>query len=219
MATTFFVILDEFKNRWALQVQVSKAVQDTLAAEFEKQADEFLKYSERISGNDGERAVEIKDSKAVDFFPIYSLHDHSEVFKIKTFAIDDFILSAASKPDSLPHLTLNDDTIPRIKAFCAVSGTKAKPKICFQAFDRRRILQRQRFTFLQSGDSFSRLDKVGFTLGEEVQAVYDAGTLYFRSYTVVSRFVNLLGLFNEASNEKLRRYWNIKFFTLPIPNK
>lgn len=208
----FFVILSDGEDRSARRVRVAKGVQHALEQEFEIQAEAFRTHTEHVPGNDGKREKVVLASESVDFFPLYSLPDNKQVFEIKDFELDPFILQAARNPDSLQNLSLNEETIPQIRAFCVTCGTDKRPKVYFQSFDRRRVLQQGKYTFLQRGGTFAKLDEVGFTLGDGLQAIYDGGTLRFRSFAVVSRFLSLVKLFNEVSNEKIESVLDHELF-------
>lgn len=199
----FFVILSDGDNRSARRVRVAKTLQSSLEEEFVKQAESFRTHIENIPGKDGKREKATAASEPVDFFPLFTLPDNKHVFEIPDFELDPYILAAAKNPDSLQNLKLNDETIPQIRAFCVTCGTEKRPVVYFQSFDRRRVLQQSKMTFLQRDGAFAKLDEVGFTLSDSLQAIYDGGTLRFRSYAVVARFLNLLDLFNEASDEKI----------------
>jgi hypothetical protein len=126
------------------------------------------------------------------------------MFEIDDFALEPPILSAAKDPDSVEALILNEETIPAIRAICAVQASRSSVRILFQSFDRRRILTTNRFTFLQDGNAFTPLDKPGLTFGDAINAVYDNGSLLFRSYAVTARFLSLVEVFNEASEDKMK---------------
>jgi hypothetical protein len=203
MSTTFFAILADGDNKYALRVPVTKPVQDALIEEFERQSLEFVRYSHRVENADGVLQKQEDDSERIEFFPLFTVDDKSQVFELEDFEIDDFILDAARKPDSVGDLRLTTDTIPKIKAFCAAEKKGPKTTIYFQAFDRRRSLSTNNWTFLQSRNSFSKLDHSGFTLADSLSAIYQNGSLLFRSYAVVSRFLSLVSVFNEASDSKV----------------
>jgi len=162
-----------------------------------------LTYTHRAKNVDQGRKSVVSASERVSFFPIYTLHDHSQVFAINNFKLDAPILAAAKTPNSVGPLKLDDKTIPIVKAICASFRSGQSLKVYFQMCERRRLLSTDWWTFLQGRDTFSRLDRPGFTIGDSIHAVYENGTLLFRSFAVVSRFISLIDLFNEASNDKI----------------
>jgi hypothetical protein len=203
MTTNFFAILRSGEETIVKRIRVSADVQDELEEEFERQADLFLSYSYRQSGGTGRGPLVTEESERVAFFPIYTLPDNSQIFELPGFSLEDVIDEGARNPETLDALVLEAETIPLVRAICAVVSTKDSLKICFQAFDRRRILNTAKWTFLQSGEVFSRLDKPGLTIGDTIAAIYENGTLLFRSFAVTSRFLNLNAVLNEASNEQI----------------
>lgn len=197
------MILKEKNDISIRQIEVSKGVQAELVQELERQAQDFLTY--RQTSDDGEPAsrAAVTDSERISFFPIYTLQDRTQIFEIPDYSIGQPLEAAVKSPDSVDDLKLDDSTIPFIKALCVVFPATKSLKIYFQAFERRRVLSTDGWTFLQSGNTFSRLERPGFTLGSQVHAIYDNGNLLFRSFPVASRFLDLVMLFNEASNEKV----------------
>jgi hypothetical protein len=203
MPTNYFAIFRDGDEAFVKRIVVNREVQLELESEFQRQAKSFITYSRRVPDDDGKRQLVADDSERIEFFPIYSLSDHSQVFEVDDFPLDKPILDAAKAPDSVDALTLDNDSIAAIRAICAVQRSRSSVKVIFQAFDRRKALSQDRWTFLQDRKTFRRLQQPGFTLGENIQAIYDNGTLLFRSFTVVSRFINLVSMFNEASSERI----------------
>lgn len=203
MPTNFLAILRDSTGISVRHVIVTRDIQNELQAVFQRQAESFLSFQTQAHVQDGKQQIVTSESERIGFFPIYTLHDNTQVFEVTNYSLDGPILSAAKAPDSVAPLTLDEHTIPKLRAFCASETTRSSTRILFQSFDRRRTLSTGRWTFLQSGDTFSRLDRPGFTLGDNIQAIYENGVLLFRSFAVVSRFVNLVAIFNEASDEKI----------------
>lgn len=200
MSMSFFAIIESGGTRFARRVQVTRQIQEELTTEFERQAREFLSYSHTDQDGDGGRVTET--AERISFFPLYQLDDRSQIFEEANYQIDQFITNVAQNPDAVEPLTLDDQIISKIKAFCAATVTQRSVKVYFQAFDRRRSLTQRSWTFLQDGRTFSRLNQPGFTLADQIHAIYDNGTLLFRSFSMAARFLELAMMFNEASNEK-----------------
>lgn len=203
MTVSFLAILRDGDETSIRQIDLSKKVHAELDAEFKRQAEAFLAFSHRLEQKSGTKKTVVEEAERIAFFPVYHLSNNAQIFEQDKFELDAEIVSAANAPDSCDSLVLNDDSIPQIRAICASYHTRSSLKMYFQSFDRRRVLTTNRWAFLQSGTTFSRLDKPGFTLGDSISAIYDDGKLLFRSYAVVARFVNLLAVFNEASTEKI----------------
>ncbi|MBI2481250.1 MAG: hypothetical protein HYV60_22205, partial [Planctomycetia bacterium] len=158
MPTNYFAIFRDGDTAIVKRIVVNRAVQLELENEFQRQATAFVTIAQRVADEDGKQKLVTNDSERIGFFPIYSLSDHSQMFEVDAFALDQPILDAAKAPDSVEALTLDNDTIAAIRAVCAVQSSRSSVKVMFQAFDKRKGLSQNRFTFLQSGNTFTRLE-------------------------------------------------------------
>lgn len=204
MSANFFAILRDGDITTCRRIRVAKDAQKSLTEECERQAAEFLTYRHRESDADAKAAFVVEEAEHISFFPIYTIHDRSQVFEIEAYTLAPVILQAAQNPDSMGPLKLDDDSMPRIRAICATMSTRNPTRVLFQGFERRRLLAKDRWTFLQDPTVFSRVDRPGFTVGDSIHAIYDDRALLFRSFTVTSRFISLIDIFNEASDDKVQ---------------
>jgi len=202
MTTNFLAILEADEMFDVRRIRVPKTSQDELTEEFENQAADFLNFTHRKTNDDGETEKVTEAAERIDFFPVYTINDLSQIFEIE-LDLDSTLLHAAKAPDSASPLRLDDDTLPALRAICAAEYTKKSLTIYFQAIERGRLLTKNRMTFLQSADEFTLQKRPGFIFGNKIHAVYQDGKLLFRSFQVAARFVNLLAVFDEASNETI----------------
>ncbi len=203
MLANFFAILRDGEDTTCRRIRVARTVQQSLSEEFERQGVAFLTHRHRVRDEDGRAQSITEDSERIAFFPIYSIHDRRQVFELPGYSVDPTVRQAAEHPDAVEPLKLDDDTMPKLRALCASMKRGKAVKILFQGFERRRLIAKNRWTFLQDPTVFSRLDRPGFTLGDGIHAIYDSGTLLFRSFSVAARFLNLVDIFNEASDERV----------------
>ncbi|UUO08308.1 hypothetical protein M4951_08330 [Blastopirellula sp. J2-11] len=201
-SANFYALLRDGHGIIAQKIPVSNSVQKELSEVFKRQSDAFHTFSHKVDMEDGKTERVESESEVIDFFPIYTISDNSQIFEID-YQLDGPIAALTKSLDGVPNLAINDNTIPSIRAILAIWVSRSSTKICFQSFDRRRILSPKKMTFLEAAGTFSRLDKPGFTLGEKADAVFEDGKLHFRSFPVVARFLNLIELFDEASDEKI----------------
>ena len=205
MPTNLFAVLRESGTTQVRHIVLDRSIQDELRAEFRRQAESFLAFTHRVPGQDGKPQLVTVESERISFFPIYSLHDSSQILEIPNFPLDAPIASAVAATDSVPLLTLDKETLPKIRALCAAETGRSSTRLFLPSHSTGgERFPRAARPLLQSGETFSRLTQPGFTLGSSVDAIYDNGVLLFRSFAVASRFLSLVHVFNEASDEKIK---------------
>jgi hypothetical protein len=158
-----------------------------------------------LAGLFGQQAVEFfsPDDEVIPFDGGYQPDDH-EIFLIDPFTLTDDLVSACRRPNQCADLVLSTEVTPTIKSVFAAAchPDDPSPTVYFQAFNRTQLIGKG-FTILHSSNTFHKLTEAGLTLGPKVAAVFKDGKLYFRSFALVSRFLDLKGYLKEASNEEI----------------
>lgn len=169
------------------RIRTKRTLQKHLSMEFKKQRDEFFGESEMI-----------------DFDPRYKVDD-DELFVIQKFDLPDFIDDAIANINQVDDLAITAKT--RIKSIFATNYQSDGPgslEVYFQGFMQRRLLVTG-WTLLQTQDTYKRMKDPGLILDSSLVGVYKRGnSLFFRSYTLVSRFLNLSPYFVEATDADIR---------------
>lgn len=127
------------------------------------------------------------------------------MFFIRDFELPDFIETAVRNINQVEDLSLAEDL--QIKSIFAVErtpGARGQLRAYFQGFMKRQHLVGG-WTLLQHQDTYQRMVDPGLVLDVSLVAVYEQGrSLYFRSYTLVSRFLDLTQHFVEATDDDIR---------------
>ncbi len=76
----------------------------------------------------------------------------------------------------------------------------------FKEMSGARILDRRAFGFLLDGNTLTRIDHPGLVIPEPVHAVYEDGNLYFSSHETTRRFMDLTGIYSEASHADIEAF-------------
>jgi len=142
------------------------------------------------------------------------------------FKVPEFRLPAALKALSVSAPTLravDDATLEseRVRALVG-AGTgprNSEPLLVFQAIDARQVLRREGFAFLLSDRVFRRNDRAGLVVRDALDAVFEDGALYFASEYVARRFLDLSGLFEEATKPELLRFFSQEAFFVEDPSR
>jgi hypothetical protein len=135
--------------------------------------------------------------------------DDDQLLVLRDFELPDEITTAAISPAQFKRLRLEARCNLNIKAvFAAHHESQTKQvTVFFQTFNRAQILG-HRFSIFAASDTFQKFKKPGLTLQDSVVAVYHNRTLYFRSYPTVSRFLDLMPFFQEATNADIQAFVN-----------
>ena len=176
------------KDQTILRIHTTQSLQTDLAELFEQQAGEFL----------------TTDTEEITFDGNYKVEDH-EVFVLDNFTLSSKLISAAKQPNQCDDISLDAETTPTIKSILAAvhdpdEGTQT---VYFQAFSRSQLLVKK-LTILHSSTTFHKLNESGLSLGTSLAAVFRNGKLYFRSFAIVNRFLDVKDYFKEATDEEIR---------------
>ncbi len=205
-ATVFFALVEETikdggrtkKESQPQRIEIDNKVAVGIASTFETMAATF--FSE--------------NRQQIDFDGRY-LPDPGEIFKIDDFAIDPALLAAAHSPLKSKQFVIASSPYPVIRAIAASTVTGPKPedvRIVFQEFRADRII-REGFALFHQNGTFTRVDHSGLTISGKIDAVFEKGTLYFKSYYSANRFVDLTNYFKDASDEDVRGLLKSKKFS------
>ena len=199
---SFYVIAGDTSAPTLLKVPVDRGMQQALTVHVET-----LRSGYR---ND--------DTAVIDYDPGYR-PESGELFKAKTFKLPAELAALASSAPTLRALT--DDDLERGEARALVGvghGASTRDTVLvFQSIDSRQVLRRSRLAFVMSGNVFRRLEGAGMVIRDVLDAVFEGGNLYFTSEHVVRRFLDLTGLFEEATKDEVHAFVGHKLFAVDDP--
>lgn len=176
------------KDHKVLRIRTTQSLQADLTKLFEQQAEDFLD----------------RDAEEIAFDGGYKVDDH-EIFVIDKFPLSDDLVSASKTPNQFEDIVLDSASTASIKSILAASYDRKdnKPTLHFQAFSRSQLLVKSRLTILHSSATFHRLQEEGMTLGTSLAAIFRDGKLYFRSFALINRFLDVKEYFKEATDEEI----------------
>lgn len=85
----------------------------------------------------------------------------------------------------------------------------------FQNFDKRKLLQNKNVIFY-SGTTYHKLEENALIVENMVNAIYEDGKFYFKSYANANKIISLSEFFEEASNETIDEFATNPIFDLDI---
>lgn len=129
----------------------------------------------------------------IEFTGNYKL-DEDEISFIK-MDLPEILDDVATNSIGIPNLNLNIDNIKTLFWF-------ENNKYYFQNFDSRKLLANKNVLFF-SNNTYSKLENDAFVLDNIVNAIYENGNFYFRSYANANKIFSLIQYFEEATNKEI----------------
>lgn len=174
------------KNGDGKRIVTSGALQSEITEYFEGIASSF---------NEGKENIPFDGS--------YTVGD-DEIFIIKKFQIDDRISESIKNPLTLDILDIKQDCRDIQAIYCG-EWSSSKKKINFQTFDSRKVLD-QKFTLINSSNTYTRLNDPGIILGSKIDVQFNDGNIYFFSYHNARRVLDLSQYYKEATDQDLESF-------------
>ncbi len=127
--------------------------------------------------------------------------------KIENFDLSDEIQEAINNPLGVEKLVANDENELNIRAIFLTLGDDGEDeKIVFQRTQKRQLLLGGRITLFWSDDTFISTQKPGVVITDNIDAYYENGTLYFKSYYWANQIFNLNKYYRQATNDDIRSF-------------
>ena len=161
--------------------------------------DLFLSAAEAFS-----RSIE----EVVPFDAGYKLND-DECFEIEDFEIDEDLIGFCRQPLTAERVEAPDFEDLPINGVVGYDFSNRQRRLYFQNFDSRRILMPgRRFALLPMADAstFKELTKPVLLLDSKISAMWDNGTLRFKSFHLAKQLFDLSAYFTEATDEQIEEF-------------
>jgi hypothetical protein len=144
----------------------------------------------------------------IPFDPGYKLED-DQCFEINDFPISEDLISFCKQPISADRLDpAHFDTLS-INAVVGYDVNKEAIRLYFQNFDSRRVLvPGRRFAVwpISDASTFAELTAPVLLLDANITAVWEAGTLRFRSFHLAKQIFDLSSYFAAATDEQVTHF-------------
>lgn len=174
MTNNFFAILSDGSVR---KILLTQPITASIRAV-------FINYGKYILNDDVEQ---------IQFNGNYKLDDEEILFI--TMDLPEALSDVATNSIGIPNLDLNNDTIKTLFWF-------ENDKYYFQNFDSRKLLANKNVLFY-SNNTYSKLESDAFVVDNVVNAIYENGNFYFRSYANANKIFPLIEYFEEATNDEI----------------
>ncbi|HEL0660346.1 TPA: DUF4868 domain-containing protein, partial [Streptococcus equi subsp. zooepidemicus] len=131
--------------------------------------------------------------------------DEDESLKIENFDLPDEIKEAINNPLGVEKLIATDNDL-NIRAVFLTLDDGEEGRIVFQRTQKRQLLLGGRITLFWNKDTFISTKKPGVVITDSIDAYYENGTLYFKSYYLVNQILNLNKYYRQATDEDIRTF-------------
>lgn len=131
--------------------------------------------------------------------------DEDERLKIEHFDLPDEIKEAINNPLGVEKLIATDNDL-NIRAVFLTLDDGEEGRIVFQRTQKRQLLLGGRITLFWNKDTFISTKKPGVVITDSIDAYYENGTLYFKSYYLANQILNLNKYYRQATNEDIRTF-------------
>jgi hypothetical protein len=124
--------------------------------------------------------------------------DETEVLEISPFDLPEHIYEPTANPVGWPTLPADEDILSRI--YCVFGYDQSADRIIFQVIQRTQRITPTAWSIILSGNTFTKLQSPGLILGSSCHAVYDAGSLKFRSMWWLKQIIDISSYYREATD-------------------
>ena len=151
----------------------------------------FINNSTKIKNNDTEEIL---------FNGTYTINgDEDEVFYVE-LQLSDELREANTNSIGLDDLNLSND---KIKSLFWIENDV----YYFQNFDKRKLLTNKHLLFFD-GNTYNKFSENALIVENVVNAIYENGKFYFKSYTNANKIISLMDFFQEASEAMIDEFAN-----------
>ena len=183
----FYAVLPSFELR---HLHVEQGIQADLTNKFRREAVAFLQGNE-----------------VIEFETSYPTAQRGEVLMLRNFELPDRFKEDVRDSNHCEDMNPRDLSHRNVKA---VVGASAQDDgmvgiAVFKEISGARIID-QNWGFLLDRNTLTRIDHPGLVIPEPVHAVYENGDLYFSSYETTRRFLDLTGMYSEASRADIEEF-------------
>ncbi|MDR2170639.1 MAG: DUF4868 domain-containing protein [Planctomycetaceae bacterium] len=180
------------------RINMADDVTNALANIFDDQLNDFIK----------------NDTTKIRFSETNFKCSPAEILFIKPYKLPQIYQNAIDQPDSIEPFEMKKTETYRIHSIFAVDTDQQRnSNILFQYSTAAKTIEKNKFIFIFSNSTFTQLNNPGFIIDSKLVATYKEQKLYFRSYEIVKRFLNLTDYFKNATDAQITSLLKNKIFT------
>ena len=163
------------------RMDIEQGLQGLLADEFNKQAALIL-----------DPGLVVVPFERENFHP-----DKTEVLEISPFDLPEHIYNPTENAVGWPVLPSDDETLSRV--YCVFGYDQAANRLIFQVIPRSQRISAAGWSIILAGNTFTKLESSGLVLGANCHAVYDNGSLKFKSMWWLKQVIDISAYYRIAT--------------------
>lgn len=184
----FYAVLSNYELR---HIHVEQFIQRDLTNKFRREAAAFM-----------------QGKREVPFAPSYPTAQSGEILVQRDFSLPQRFVEDVLDPNHCDDISPQDLNQRHVRALV---GAEANAEggvrtAVFKDLQGARIIDQSPWTFFLHRNTLTRPDHPGLAVPEPVHALYENGNLYFRSYDTTKKFLDLTGIFSEASRDDVASF-------------
>ena len=192
---SIFVLLNEENQRNVYKLSVDRMGQEDINNIFEESI-----------------IAQRKKYSIIDFDPSYKADD-DEMMQISDFALDDKIINAIQKPNSVELFVPKDMEINDIIAVFTGTIINDKTVVAFQRFRKEQYISAGKLLLFFDKQTFVKENKFGIGISDKIDCFFDGNNLIFPSFYFARQIFDLTNYFKEATNEDIQNFINNDIFS------
>lgn len=160
------------------------------------------------------RNIDNYKQNAIKFNGLYK-PDPDESLVINNFKLPNEVIEAIDTPLSIDKLSLDNKYDLNLRAlFISLQDCKYEKKIIFQRIRKQQILLGKNLTIFWDKDTFMSSKRPGVIITECIDAYYENGDLYFKSYYFANQVFNLSEYYREATDDDIRVFCSNNYISM-----
>jgi hypothetical protein len=142
--------------------------------------------------------------------------DSDEILEVSNFTLPAGVSESIADPLGCEPLILDRENLPAIKALFTVTEDDPQ-RLVFQIFKKNQYLTRRGLSLLFSGETFAPLSAPGIVITPDITAVYENGSLLFRSYFEARQVFELAAYYRQATDSDLSNFSDLSSVHIADP--
>ncbi len=192
MPNNLFALVGDRREVDVRRVQVSADIQGQLSGL-------FFAYEEKFfEGIDEE--VEFSHSWKADEDQLFYILDNEQAEEI----------SARISGGALEFEAIDPANFQNENVRALIFSPNDDGRYLVQYFYASQHLSRRGFTLFYDGDTFTKFEEPGFSIGRKLDLVFENGRLKFKNFNIAKRVFDVLGNYTEASDEQIDAFAQIE---------
>lgn len=194
-----FAIIEDQNLQAVSRIPLSQGLQDEVGDIFTDLANSFF-----------------EDKNFIPFDGNYNT-GQDELFEIPNYPLSQDILNSGINALNYEILDI-EEVEGRVKAiYASIPDGRNGNQFCFQYFDSRKIIANRGVNLFLDGETYSRYEKRGIVITNDVTAMYRNNNLYFSSYFNTRKFLDLIDYYQEATDQDVNEFADTGIFIFEDP--